>query len=242
MKYLPFRGKGYTCNICGAIYSRFVPHLPGPNISDAIEKYTVIAGFGSNVFCPNCLSTNRERLVLAILKDQLSIDGKTILHLSPEKHVFNFINKRAVVTTADIEPGFYRGIDKKVQYADIMHLPFPDNSFDIIIANHILEHIADDEGAMRELFRVLKKDGTAILQVPFSLTIKATFEDTAINNPSLQEKLFGQNDHVRIYAAEDYIMRLVNAGFKVRILKEQDLEKYKMYAIQEGEWVFMAHH
>lgn len=240
ISYAAFRGEGYLCNSCGESYRKFVPQFPGRNISAAISKYKVIAGFGENVFCPNCMSTNRERLVIAVLQHMVSVAGKSILHLSPEKHVFNYISRQAVVTTADLEPGFYRRIDDNVVFADINQLPFADKSFDFIIANHILEHIPDDATAMKELRRVLKQDGTAILQVPFSTTLRMTVEEPAIANASKQEELFGQRDHVRIYAADDYVQRLQNAGFYLTILKEIELAGFEKHAIQKDEWVFLA--
>ena len=101
---------------------------------------------------------------------------------------------------------------------DVTDIHYPENSFDVIICNHVLEHIPDDRKAMNELFRVLKPGGQAILQVPISLTLEKTFEDSTIITPEEREKVFGQKDHVRIYGS-DYIKRLKAAGFKVKEYK-----------------------
>ncbi|HTI89940.1 MAG TPA: methyltransferase domain-containing protein [Puia sp.] len=230
----------YQCNFCNSTYTRFVPEYPSPDIAPSINNNTVIAGYGSNVYCPNCLSKNRERLVKAVLQTRLSIDGKRILHFSPEKHLFQFINKTSQVTTVDISPGFYRNIDDSILYADATNLPFKNDSFDILIANHILEHIPEDIGAMKEMFRVLNAKGLAILQVPYSETLAATLEDRKINDPARQAALYGQKDHVRIYAISDYIQRLQQAGFNVTILTPQILMPFRIYAIQENESVFLC--
>jgi ubiquinone/menaquinone biosynthesis C-methylase UbiE len=100
---------------------------------------------------------------------------------------------------------------------DLTKIPFPNSTFDAIICNHVLEHIPNDRTAMAELFRVLKPDGWAILQVPISLDLTATHEDFAITDPIGRGHAFGhQNDHVRIYAM-DYVGRLQQAGFAVEL-------------------------
>ncbi|HEY6901576.1 MAG TPA: methyltransferase domain-containing protein, partial [Puia sp.] len=229
LTYAKFKGSGFQCNFCGASYKIFVPEYPGPDIKKAIEDNQVIAGFGPNVYCPNCLSKNRERLVKCVIERYAAIKGKTILQFSPEPHLHLFLKKSARVTTADITPGFYRHIDDKIQYADATRLLFPDESFDLLIANHILEHIPEDRTAMRELFRVLNKKGLAILQVPYSEMLSTTFEEPGIDDPDRQAALFGQKDHVRIYAKNDYIERLQQAGFHVRVLSPETLAPFRIH-------------
>lgn len=235
IKYSKFKGKGFTCNICGASYEKFVPHYPAPQNREAIENNNVIAGFGDNIYCPSCGSSARQRLVVAAINEFMEITNSKILHFSPEKYVFDFIRKRATVTTADIEPGFYKIIDPHVIFADATNLPFEDEEFDMIIANHVLEHIPDDLKAMSEFYRVLKQDGKAILQVPYSLSVAATLEQPDINNPDMQEKLFGQKDHVRIYQLEDYLKRLRKIGFRAEIIQPEQLTFHAEYALQKGE-------
>lgn len=97
---------------------------------------------------------------------------------------------------------------------DITEIDYPDQSFDVIICNHVLEHIIDDSRAMSELRRVLKSGGWGILQVPISLSLAQTYEDFSITDPTEREQVFGQSDHVRIYAI-DYLDRLKESGFQV---------------------------
>lgn len=232
-----FKGAGFTCNICGATYKKFAPDHPQPENAEAIERNAVIAGYGENVFCPACMSTARERLVVAML-EKMKLEGLTILHISPERKVYEFIKNRSVVVTADIAPGYYRNIDRSVQFGDLTNLPYENASFDMIIANHVLEHIPDDRTAMLQLFRVLKMGGRAILQVPFSTKLNITIEDAQINEPQQQSAMFGQKDHVRIYALSDYIVRLKGAGFSVNYLPYEALKNFYGNAIQSGEGFF----
>lgn len=239
--YRKYKGTGFVCNYCGAVYSRFVPEYPDKDIREAIEGNAVIAGFGENVFCPNCLSKNRERLVKHVMESYIDFTGKKILHFSPEKNLHKHLSAHAHVTTIDLEPGFYKAIDSTIIQGDATRLQFADNSFDVVVANHILEHIPDDVKAMSEILRVLKKDGVAVLQVPLSTTLQTTIEDVTINDPKKQAALYGQKDHVRIYTLEDYTHRLRTAGFIVRVITPEELAKFRIHAIQENEPVVLGY-
>jgi predicted SAM-dependent methyltransferase len=235
LQYRRYKGKGFTCNCCGKQYEKFAPRYAPAADKQALEKHHVIAGYGENVYCPYCMSTSRERLMIALFSTQIPVAGKRILHLSPEPNVFTFLKKQAIVTTTDITPGFYQKIDPNVQFADATCLPFAANSFDLVIGNHIMEHIPNDRLAMRELFRVLQPGGIAVLQVPFSLNISATLEEPYIQDPARQSALFGQKDHVRIYSLTDYMNRLKETGFQVKYLSYESLGGLYRYAIQPQE-------
>ncbi len=97
--------------------------------------------------------------------------------------------------------------------------------------------------AMKEIYRVLKPGGWAVLQVPYSKIIPSTIEDSSVVEPSEREKYFGQFDHVRIYGPE-YQERLKSVGFNVKVYNPvknnwniPDLEKY---AINKEEDVYVA--
>ena len=241
LTYAKYRGKGFVCNFCNAAYEKFIPEYPASDIENAIYSNNVIAGFGENVFCPHCASKNRERLTLDVTRTYIDVGNKKILHFSPERHLSRYLRKTAKVTSVDIDPGFYRHIDKAITYADATRLPFVENTFDVAIANHILEHIPDDQKAMKEIYRVLKTGGVAILQVPYSETIPHTIEEPSIADPVRQAARFGQRDHVRIYALNDYTARLGQAGFRVQLLTPDMLTPFRIHAIQEQETVILGY-
>ena len=121
--------------------------------------------------------------------------------------------------------------------ADICDLPFDDNSFDIIFCNHVLEHIPNDKKAMQELYRVLKKGGFGIFQIPQDLSRETTFEDNTITDKKERAKIFGQYDHVRVYG-RDYFDKLRNIGFKVDEIdytKKIDLKEIDRFCLMKGE-------
>ncbi len=117
--------------------------------------------------------------------------------------------------------------------ADICDLPFSNDEFDFIICNHVLEHIPDDKKAMQELYRILKTEGTAILQVPLKTDLKTTFEDDSITDPKERARIFGQYDHVRIYGM-DYFTKLKTTGFKVeavdytKTFTQEEIETFRL--------------
>ena len=121
--------------------------------------------------------------------------------------------------------------------ADILDLPFDDNSFDIILCNHVLEHIEDDTKAMSELYRVLKPNGMGIFQIPQDLSLEKTYEDFSITSEEERMKHFGQYDHVRIYG-KDYFDRLRKVGFKVEEVNYSKTISVKLvdkYRLVKGE-------
>lgn len=240
ISYGKWKGRGYRCNFCGSQYEKFVPEYPSPNTSKPIREYKVIAGYGKDVLCPNCLSKNRERLLKAVFEKLLPMSGQ-MLHFSPEKLLFQYLQTKGAVTSADLMPGFYRTIDQSIDFADATQLPYGNERFDWVIANHILEHIPNDRKAMSEMFRVLRKGGAAVLQVPYSETLPNTIEEPDINDPERQEQLFGQRDHVRIYALQDYLARLESVGFEVRVISAEELSQFRDLAIQENESVILGY-
>ena len=235
ISFSSYKGHGFTCNVCQQQYFRFVDYWPASENNKALSINHVIAGYGKNIICPNCLSNARERLVIAMLQHHVNIDNKKILHLSPEKNVYQYLKSKSNVITADLVPGFYKNIDKHIRQEDVTALSFADQSFDVVIANHVLEHIPDDLKAMSEIYRVLKKGGVAILQVPYSETISETIEEPLIYNPKKQSNLFGQKDHVRIYQLNDYISRLGQSGFIVSKINYKELSAFHQHAIQLDE-------
>lgn len=188
-----------------------------------------------NARCPKCNSLERHRLYYLYLKSVIPCDRPIkILHFAPEKILTQLFKTYPNIDylSADIDPA------KAMVKEDVTCISFADNSFDIIFCSHVLEHIPDDRRAMRELRRVLKPGGFAILQVPIKDTfhgrvIDKTYEDFSIDTPEGREKAFGQNDHVRVYG-RDFKNRVESSGFHLRIDKFIDslpVEKVKRYAL-----------
>ena len=153
--------------------------------------------------------------------------GKSVLHFAPEQCFLERFKKidHVKYTTTDLESPI---ADVK---ADICNLPFKDNSYDIILCNHVLEHIPDDTKALKELYRVMKPGGWGIFQIPQDITRNTTFEDNSITDKRERAQVFGQYDHVRIYG-KDYFDKLRSIGFTVEEvdytsqISEKEIDKY----------------
>ena len=211
------RGNKYTAPIDGNSYRKFLPY--------GYEKVR------ENVLAPGTLSLERHRLFWLYLKNETSFFSEKlrVLHFAPEQAFLKRFRtlKNITYTTTDLNSPI---ADVK---ADICNLPFKDNSFDFMICNHVLEHIPDDTKAMKELYRVLAPNGTAIVQVPYDRNRTTTFEDNSITDPRERAAIFGQYDHVRVYGM-DYFDKLQSVGFKVDSvdytakLSEKEVEKYRL--------------
>lgn len=214
-----FGGFRYYCPLCKSHVKLLKPlgfDFP------VIKEKQIIGGGLRDAMCPVCRSSDRVRLLYLFLKNRTDIfSNKTrLLHIAPEKSLERIFQKSGNIDylTADLEK-----VNVMVKM-DITNIQYPENSFDAIICNHVLEHIPEDLKAMKELYRVLKQGGWAILQVPISKILETTFEDPSVTTEVDREKVFGQKDHVRIYG-KDYTDRLKKAGFEVEIYKwGEDIE------------------
>ncbi len=125
---------------------------------------------------------------------------------------------------------------------DVMDMPFDDNAFDVVICNHVLEHVTSDIKAMKEIWRVMKPGGWAMLQVPINYNNEKTIEDLSITDPKERERIFGQYDHVRWHGL-DYADRLRSVGFHVdenHFLKSFSPEQKDTYRLPDKETIFVA--
>lgn len=164
--------------------------------------------------CPHCSSHPRHRLIQLYLQKETDLFFKPqkLLHVAPEKIFQRKFKKMQHLDyiTIDINA---RGVD----YAyNVCALPFASNSFDIVLCNHVLEHVENDKEAIKEIYRVLKPGGWAMLNVPIDTTRSQTFEDSSIISPKDRKHFYWQEDHRRLYGL-DYKSKLESAGFQVEV-------------------------
>ncbi|WP_081817007.1 class I SAM-dependent methyltransferase [Polaribacter sp. Hel_I_88] len=220
---LTLKGDKFTDPIDGKSFRKFLPYGYGKQRENALS--------------PSTLSLERHRLMWLFLKDETdfftSKEKLKVLHIAPEQCFLDIFRKQKNLdyTTSDLESPI---ADVK---ADICDLPFADNSYDVIFCNHVLEHIPDDKKAMQELYRVLKKGGFGIFQIPQDTSRKTTFEDDSITDKKERAKIFGQYDHVRVYGL-DYFNKLRSVGFKVDEIdytKKISEEILNRFCLMKGE-------
>lgn len=215
------RGKGFFDPIDGKSYRVFLPY-----------------GYGkqrTNVLAPGTLSLERHRLLWLYLQRETDFFSaeRRLLHFAPEQAFYQRFKKMSQLdyVTTDLNSPL-----AEVK-ADICQLPFEDNSFDMILCNHVLEHIPDDQKAMQELYRVLKPGGLGIFQIPQDRSRATTFQDNSITDPKERAAIFGQYDHVRVYGM-DYFDRLSQVGFHVKAVDYTSAltdDEIKKYGLAKGE-------
>ena len=236
-RYYGFR---YRCPFCRAKLKLFLPS--GRAFPVIQEKHIIGGGYRQNAICPICGSMDRERLLYLYLRYKTDIFKRPtrVMHIAPESKIKSFLRKKTNINylTCDLNR---RDV---TMVTDLTNVSCLDNSFDAVICNHVLEHIIDDRKAMSELYRILKPGGWAILQVPISASLESTYEDFSILTPSERERVFGQADHVRIYA-RDYTQRLEQVGFSVDIFEWSAHNHYfggkkNRFGLIEDEHVYCA--
>lgn len=221
-------GNQVECPVCNSKYSKLLPY--GRNTSSR-----------ENALCPSCLSLERHRLMALYMKRKTNFytANLKVLHVAPE---YCFIDrfeqmKNLDYITADIESPL-----AKVKM-DIHQIPFPENTFDVAICNHVMEHVDDYILAMSELHRVLKPGGWALIQSPQDMKYEVTYEDPTITDPKEREKHFLQNDHLRLFG-RNYGRELEKGGFKVTedrfVMDELSKAEVQRYALPGEEIVYFC--
>ncbi len=223
------KGK-YYCPVCAHRVSRFEPLSPAFVVTAQQHgfNYTVDEAETCNAAhyaCPFCGAADRERLYALYLHDYLSAPaaGQRIIDFAPSAPLTRFIRRRITQAapqssyrTADL---FRADVDDKIDITDMRD--YPAGAFDFFICSHVLEHVADDRAALRELHRILTPGGRGILVVPIVLTIDEIDEDPTVTDPAERWRRFGQDDHVRLYSKQGFLARVRAAGFVVHELDRE---------------------
>lgn len=211
------------CIVCERSVNRFLPYKGGGANTSALMKELQIIGSDVDHFeCPSCGSTDRERHLIFFLTRLDLFDrmlGARVLHMAPERNLSDRIRKARPLeyVLGDLFPQ-----SPEVRQLDLQKLPFEGECFDFVVANHVLEHVGNDELALMEIVRVLKKGGFAILQTPYSDVLENRFEDAGIRSERARLHAYGQEDHVRLYG-KNWVSDFERAGLSSRVKMHQSL-------------------
>ena len=211
------------CVICDHEVWRFMPYRTGSRGAPLLMRAMEMVGSDPDHFeCPRCGAHDRERHLFLYLRATgvlAAMADKSVMHFAPEKRLSGLIRsaRPARYLPCDLFPH-----DPEVQRVDMLDMQFESGSFDVVIANHVLEHVDDDARALVEIHRVLKPDGVAILQTPYSRKLHRTWCDPGIDTPQARLQAYGQEDHVRLFG-RDIFERVVAAGFESCVRQHADL-------------------
>jgi SAM-dependent methyltransferase len=210
-----YKGNSYQCPVCEKKISAFIQIKVGDKL------------------CPYCGSAARDRRLWTLLQPMLNNDIK-VLDFSPPRCLYRKMQKK---TKIEYTPTDFAGEFLASRNLDITQLELENNSYGLIVCYHVLEHVEADIQAMRELFRVLKPNGSCFIQTPFKEG--DIYEDYTIKDPIGRKKHFEQEDHVRIYSVEGLAQRLASVGFKVERMDFSEKEN-NYYGFRQHETVLVA--
>jgi SAM-dependent methyltransferase len=218
-----YRGTEFCCPVCGAALSAFVgagSYVRMVQAHDYIYPLDAIETFNVAAYsCPSCDASDRERIYALYLDRVFAARDTTrrwrLLEFAPSFGLSRKLKRTPFIDyrSADLHRN---NVDDRIDITDMR--PYADASFDIVLCSHVLEHVPDDRRAMRELHRILRPDGFAIVMVPLVHGVEETNEDPAIDTPALRWRYFGSDDHVRQYGRRDFADRLGATGFEVERL------------------------
>jgi SAM-dependent methyltransferase len=218
-----YRGSVFCCPVCGVGLASFVAAGSYVRMAQAhgyIYPLDAVETFNLGAYsCPSCDATDRERLYALYLDRAFAAREPArryrLLEFAPSYGLSRKLKRTPFVDyrSADL---YRNNVDDRVDITDMRG--YADAAFDVVLCSHVLEHVPDDRRAMRELHRILRADGFAIVMVPLVHGVEETNEDPAIDTPALRWKYFGSDDHVRQYGQRDFADRLAAAGFTVERL------------------------
>lgn len=243
-RILPRHYLQYISHFFLQIFSLF---LRGNRFEDPINgmTYRRLLPYGrltsrENAIAPDSMSLERHRLMWLFMKEKTNFFTAELkfLHIAPEYcfiKIFKGMKNLDYITADLISPW----ADVKM---DVHEIPFDENSFNVVICNHVLEHVEDANKVMKEFYRVMKPGGWGIFQVPIDINNKVTIEDKNIIDPNERERLYWQSDHLRLFGL-DYGKKLSEAGFKVTesdFINELSEDLVERYALPKGEIVYFC--
>lgn len=243
-----YLGTEYQCPVCGVGLRAFRPmwnsYWRDVKIYQPIHPAESMETLNLEAFtCPRCDAFDRDRLTAIYLENAFAGFDRNrtyrLLEFAPGDALYKKLKSHPFIAyrSADLSR---KTVDEKVDMTDMA--AYADGSLDIILCSHILEHIPDDRKAMRELRRVLKPDGFAVVLVPLVVGLDETHEDPSMDTPELRWKYFGMGDHVRQYGKRDFIERLEAAGLKVEQLGIEHFgaETFRRAAIAENSVLYVV--
>lgn len=215
--------KNHFCILCNHSFHRFLPYRGGSaDVAPLMWAVDIVGSDVEHFQCPWCGCHDRERHLFLYMSSVGLFDDfsrQTVLHFAPEKILSQHIQA--------LGPAYYIPCDlfptvPDVMKVNILDIPLGNGSVDVLLANHVMEHVADDGRALAEIVRVLKPGGYAILQTPYSSKLHHTWSDSGIDSDEARLQAYGQEDHMRLYG-QDIFECFERAGLRSEVRTHREL-------------------
>lgn len=219
------------CYICGRTFFSYLPVYVDSWYQEQVRNQGLNFNFCDRTYnrseyrCPYCGSIDRTRFIMAYLHKKLRTKrSMKVLYFAPPSSGVWYLRTKEHNLSVDTNDLYLYNRNIKFHY-DIQNMQgINDNTYDVIICSHILEHVADDRRALKELYRVVKEKGIVLILVPLDLK-KAWLDEENGLSESENWKRFGQTDHVRRYTNDEIIKRIKEAGFRCSVITRDDISK-----------------
>lgn len=224
--------KKHRCAVCHKFPDRYVPL--NPYYEEQTKKNggkRIKAEFlnTKEYTCPFCYATDRDRFCVSFLRRVFANTKQQkvrLLDIAPSTPIERYLENNCPFVEVQTADMFMEGVDYKIDIQDMRRGEgkIQDESYDIWICFHVLEHVTDDRKALRELYRILKQDGMGLLLVPIDLDIQEIDEDTQCSEEERWRR-FGQGDHVRLYSKSGFMKRIRDCGFEITEVNKKIMGK-----------------
>ncbi|MCC8164610.1 MAG: class I SAM-dependent methyltransferase [Planctomycetes bacterium] len=225
--YINHHGGSLECYCCGKKSKFFLPLA-----EDGAERAAFNANRSRKVsnesVCPHCGSFPRQRVGCYWLSERWNRpEDAKVMVLAPESCMTLFLKRKNIpYKTADL---FAENVDMRF---DLQNIPLENDSWDIIICNHVLEHVNDDIKALSEMIRILKPTGAALITVPTNLDSAVTVESMPTMNDKDRTELCGQFDHIRLYGSD--VTDRLNTCSRCEVFDGSTIDDRVMQAVGPG--------
>ena len=226
------RGDGLECPCCGGRFRRFRSLHGRPS-----------------AMCPRCGALERHRVLWLYLRDRTDVFTKplSLLHFAAEPGFEDRLRAMDNLDYASVDLYPKNAFQRRV---DITDMPYENESWDVVMANHVFGEVPDDRAAMREVYRVLKPGGSLISQTAVDPALTETQEKSLSAQMAFLPKGGAQavGANIRRYGT-DYEQRLEAAGFDVECvphiaaLDEQTIERLALREVggeTKGNDIYIA--
>lgn len=212
----------YKCCCCNSNVRLFTPVSKSINrdldlVTTAPEGFETLSL--NSYFCPICGANDRDRLIISYLQKNHNNDS-SVLEIAPSNPIRDNLNYAGFkYRCCDL---YMADVDDR---CDITKMTcYPDNSFDIVICSHVLEHIHEDTKAISEIARILKPNGEALILVPIPIGLEANLYDPSTEDIETRVRMYGQDDHVRMYSKTGLTDLISISGLSIKTWSHSDDE------------------